>query len=1198
MRITRNRLIVVLGMHRSVTSAITRGLQVFGVDLGARLMPAVEGKNAKGFWEDIDLNALNIDLLHAVGSNWSRVSAIDSTDVDILHKQGYFLRAVELLREKVSNSPIFAFKDPRMAKLLPFWKEVFARCQLDVSYVLAVRHPLSVVKSLTKRDGLDAEHCCLLWMGHVITSLTYSADKKRVLVDYDRLMHSPDYELNRIAKNLNLEVDPAALQSYKTEFLDGELRHTFYNLNDFLLDDTCSPIVQEIYSALLDVASDNVGFDALATKVAQWSVEFEHLKSPLMLIDKLLAQKVVTTQIIDERDGQISNLNQAVSERDGQISNLNQAVSERDGQIGSLNQAVTERDVQIAALNYEVVARDVTIRAIQSSFSWRLTCPLRRVFAIYPQLRIVARRAVKLFWWVLTLQLVKRMREWRLSRNTKGNGGPHFAPLSDDYCFAIPFNYPIEKPTVTPNVAVVCHMYYPEMLDEFKRYLSNIPFPFDLFITTDSEEKKNDITTGLLDWNMGTVEIRLAPNRGRDIAPKLITCRDVYERYEFFLHIHSKKSPHHHSLEGWRSYLLGTLLGSREIVESIFEAFNSDPMLGLIAPQHYNSVKDHIGWGWNFDAAKKFAIQLGMKLSIDEKVDFPSGSMFWGRSAAIKPLLESGLALEDFPTEASQIDGTLGHIIERIYFFVCEQAGYRWLKIACPALMQNAERMIFCESKASLVASIKDTQYGLLVSSKERPSGLFKLDAKLGSFAGGLTQSWRMVHSKSDLRTMVFSQFCDELEKHISKQESKIDFDENSYLSANQDVAAEVAKGCVSCGYAHYCLYGQYEGRMHSDRQLKHRLSINPSYPSGFLAPIDYPPLRNRKNLTQLPQSPRPFLLILFSHLQEDLFFAGYSDFFKDHISVFDHFDRVIIAVENAEFDRKLALRYLSRIEVIHSSEIGALKYKPDIIIGFNAHLTCTAYLMLPDNPERVVYYCQDFESGFFSYGADYIIGEKAISGSRNLIVSTTLLRKFLVNRGLVNDAQQVFVTNPKIEVLDVQKIKTNRLFFYYRPESFNKRNLPEALMAAVREFCFKYSDYEIYMVGSVATSYSFKINGTQVFVISKLPKKDYDELISSCDVVVAMIYSAHPGVIAFQAAASGIPTITNVFENRDASLLKDISANIVPYDPVRDSLLVAIEQALAMPKGQPSFDEALYSGNQQGSLVDFYDNILHCPSA
>jgi hypothetical protein len=88
------RLIVVLGMHRSGTSALTRGLQVMGVTLGDRMMPPVEGNNAKGFWEDIDLNALNVEMLNA----------IDSVDIEILRKQGYFLRAIELLiLKKVEN---------------------------------------------------------------------------------------------------------------------------------------------------------------------------------------------------------------------------------------------------------------------------------------------------------------------------------------------------------------------------------------------------------------------------------------------------------------------------------------------------------------------------------------------------------------------------------------------------------------------------------------------------------------------------------------------------------------------------------------------------------------------------------------------------------------------------------------------------------------------------------------------------------------------------------------------------------------------------------------------------------------------------------------------------------------------------------------------------------------------------------------
>jgi hypothetical protein len=1190
MGMKNNRLIVVLGMHRSGTSAITCGLQVMGVNLGDTLYGAMKEVNEKGFWEDIHLNALDVEMLDALASDWHHLAPISRSDVETLHNKGYFLRAVELLRQKVSDKEIFGFKDPRVAKLLPFWKEVFSHCQFDVSYVLALRHPLSVVKSLSRRDGFDAEKSYLLWLGHVITSLTGSAGSKRVLVDYDRLLQSPEHELDRIANCTNLRVDPAEVRRYKTEFLDRKLRHTVYEPSSLFLDNACPPMAREIYTALLDVASDNTQLDdsGLQKKIEQWSGEFERLNSHLLLLDRLFTQKAAATRTVAERNGQIASLNQAVTERDEQIANLNQAVAECNDQVVNLDLAVQGKDVHINNLNQ-------TIQAITNSLSWRMMHPLRKAFSSSSSLRIVVRRAAKLVWWAMTLQLGNRLREWRLSKGMKGPGKPHFAPPSDDCYFKVPFEYPVERTNITPSVAVVCHMYYPAMLEEFKGYLANIPFPFDLFITTDTEQKKNDIASSLLDWDKGAVEIRLAPNRGRDIAPKLVTCRDVYDRYEFFLHIHSKKSPHKELLSGWRTYLLETLLGSEKIVAGIFDAFESDPKLGIIAPQHFDPVLDLIGWGCNFEAARKFARKLGIKLLLDEKIDFPSGSMFWGRSAALSPLLISRLSTEDFPPETGQLDATLGHILERLYYFVCEKAGYRWIKIVRPELLKNVERMIYIENKESLKDLIKQSQYGLLVSKMEKSGALPLLKNNIIHYAAGVMQSWRTVHAKSELHTMEFSQFCEELEKYISKQASMIEFDEDFYLAANRDVAEAVAKGNVSCGYVHYCLAGQYEGRIHSDRQLKHRFSIQPSYPSGFLAPVgDRPlqPLRVRISLAQLPQSPQPFLLILFSHLQEDLFFAGYSEFFKDHGAVFERFDRVIIAVESAKFDKKLASRYLSRIEVMHLSEIGSLKYKPDIVIGFNAHLTCAAYQMLPDTPERVVYYCQDFESGFFPFGADYIVGEKAIADSRNLVVSTELLNKFLSNRGLVN-AQHVFVTRPMINILDVPEIKTKRLFFYYRPEFFHKRNMPDALMDAVREFCYKHNGYEIYMVGSVATAYSFKINGTQVYVINKLPKNDYVELISSCDVVVSMIYSAHPGVIAFQAAASGIPTVTNVFENRDASLLKNISKNIVPYDPVRGSLLAAIEQALAMPKGQAAFNEVLYSGNQQGSLANFYTRIL-----
>jgi glycosyltransferase involved in cell wall biosynthesis len=373
LEVKRSKLIVVLGMHRSGTSAITRGLQVFGVGLGDRLMPAIEGNNDKGFWEDIDLNTLNNEMLSVIDSDWHHLAPITVNDLEILRNKGYFLRAAELLRQKVGSTPNFGFKDPRVAKLLPFWKEVFSHCQFDVNYVLAVRHPLSVVKSLAKRDGFDAEKSYLLWLGHVITGLVESKGNKRVLVDYDLMMQSPEHQLNRIAKCFDLTLDPSELQTYKTAFLDQGLRHSVFEPKDLELDKSCPSLVREVYMALLDVAIDKVRVDGseIQKEIEKWNAEFDRLATTLTLIDRLQLQKTKVEHVVAERDSQIASLDQAVAEYDGQFAGLNQAVAERDSQIASLNQAVAEYDGQFAGLNQAVAERDSQIASFNQIISER-----------------------------------------------------------------------------------------------------------------------------------------------------------------------------------------------------------------------------------------------------------------------------------------------------------------------------------------------------------------------------------------------------------------------------------------------------------------------------------------------------------------------------------------------------------------------------------------------------------------------------------------------------------------------------------------------------------------------------------------------------------------------------------------------------------------------------------------------------------
>ena len=249
-----------------------------------------------------------------------------------------------------------------------------------------------------------------------------------------------------------------------------------------------------------------------------------------------------------------------------------------------------------------------------------------------------------------------------------------------DLSCGVPFGFTPERMSSAP-LACIIHAFYPEVLSVLLPLISNIPCAVDLFLSTDTEEKRAEIAGHCAGFTKGGVEIRLAPNRGRDIAPKLIAFRDVYECYDLFLHLHTKRSLHADKLASWGDYLTATLVGSPEIAGSILALFD-DPKMGIVFPQHLFRLRRSLRWGHNYDHARRLLARMGVTLQADWPLDFPSGSMFFGRSAALKPLLDLGLDFEDFSQEAGQVDGTPAHAIERIILHVAEHAGFEWLKVA------------------------------------------------------------------------------------------------------------------------------------------------------------------------------------------------------------------------------------------------------------------------------------------------------------------------------------------------------------------------------------------------------------------------------------------------------------------------------------------------------------------------------------
>jgi glycosyltransferase involved in cell wall biosynthesis len=359
-------LVVVLGMHRGGTSAITRGLQVIGIELGNNLMPPAPGINEKGFWEDLEIHALNKSVLSAAGFDWHSIDFVADDALANPAAQGFKSAALSLLRAKLEGVQSFGIKDPRMPRLLPFWREVFAELGSPVHYVIACRNPLSVAASLAKRDNFDAVKSHCLWLDHMFASVAGTAGCSRIVIDYDRLMDDASGQLQRLAAFLGRggSLNPAALEEFEGEFLEGALRHTKFSAADLLANEELPQGVAELYGALQDLAADRLGGD-----------------SPQLtaLLDRLALQQRQLRPLL----GLLGVFDNRAAERARSSASLTRLVAERDRQI-----ADSDGRIEQQARRIDELCRIVDDYRLSNS--WRVTRPLRYVSG---RLQVV-RRAV------------------------------------------------------------------------------------------------------------------------------------------------------------------------------------------------------------------------------------------------------------------------------------------------------------------------------------------------------------------------------------------------------------------------------------------------------------------------------------------------------------------------------------------------------------------------------------------------------------------------------------------------------------------------------------------------------------------------------------------------------------------------------------------------------------------------------------
>lgn len=281
------------------------------------------------------------------------------------------------------------------------------------------------------------------------------------------------------------------------------------------------------------------------------------------------------------------------------------------------------------------------------------------------------------------------------------NNGGRFAEILEDLIKLLPpsqliqvlhLNYLVGRPvsykTKPNNSALICFVYFEDMIGYMAEVIRRFIGISEIFIVSPKKEVISRYKL-LFQPENSDIHFRLQENRGRNEAGYFLTCKDVWINHRVICALHDKKSAH------IKPALLGSefmrhceqnLCPSSDSILEAIDLFDKNPLLGLLVPpapffgNFIFSLTNPIGR--NLSSIKQINNKIfGGKLFYSETdIDAfaaPFGGMFWARSEAFAPLLESSLCVQDFPKEPliSQ-DGTVLHALERSYPMIVRKAGY------------------------------------------------------------------------------------------------------------------------------------------------------------------------------------------------------------------------------------------------------------------------------------------------------------------------------------------------------------------------------------------------------------------------------------------------------------------------------------------------------------------------------------------
>ena len=384
--------ILVLGMHRSGTSALTGVLNLLDVYLGKDLMPESEN-NKKGHFENNRFYVINDKLLSQSNSSWDDVFYEEKKIAD-LHD---ITELKEALVEEFKYSNLFAIKDPRIMYLFPLYEQALKELDINIKIIMPYRNPYEVASSLQKRDGYSIEKGMLLWAYHFFLAEKYSRKYERIFVGFNELLKNPKAIVKSIDDTLHLTLMSNYDEDAINDFLSTDLKHHNISLDN--LSNNTPFIIRKILSIrnkFNDKSSieqfKHLGQELFVYRELFYNEDFKQILSDLdnerqkvielsssltnretlLLEDKEVKNRL--TQTIQDKEKALHVKSSELQETQAQLHESEKALHVKEEELQKKQQLLNEKNHEINSLQDELTL-------IYTGRSWKITRPLRKLKA-------------------------------------------------------------------------------------------------------------------------------------------------------------------------------------------------------------------------------------------------------------------------------------------------------------------------------------------------------------------------------------------------------------------------------------------------------------------------------------------------------------------------------------------------------------------------------------------------------------------------------------------------------------------------------------------------------------------------------------------------------------------------------------------------------------------------------------------------